>query len=120
MRVFQTIFISATTSGTKFRSISISVAEELDEKANEINNAPDHAQMFKAVKSLNRKRYENPKIFDEQEKIITSTKQIQQVIYEHFKTKFRHNDVENIEPFIDNARGLNHPITCGEVTEALG
>ena len=46
--------------------------EQLREnKLSDINNAKDNDQMFKAVKMLNRKQYENPSIHDKKSKSIT-------------------------------------------------
>ncbi|GFR65203.1 hypothetical protein ElyMa_003650400 [Elysia marginata] len=53
---------------------------ELDKAAEDIDKLPDHARMFKAVKSLNRKKSENPKMFDADGKFITNIDEIQTVI----------------------------------------
>ncbi|GFS22056.1 hypothetical protein ElyMa_001607900 [Elysia marginata] len=60
---------------------------ELDKAAEDIDKLPDHARMFKTVKSLNRKKSENPKIFDADGKFITNIDEIQTVIGKHFKDK---------------------------------
>ncbi|GFR92558.1 beta-hexosaminidase [Elysia marginata] len=62
---------------------------ELDKAAEDIDNLPDHARMFKAVKSLNRKKSETPYIFDADGKFITNIDEIQTVIGKHIKDKFR-------------------------------
>ena len=38
---------------------------------------PDEAKMFKSVKMLNRKKFENPYIYDSEGKIITNPTEIQ-------------------------------------------
>ena len=93
---------------------------ELDQKAEEINNAPDHTQMFRAVRTLNRQQYENPKIFDEDGKYATNEKDIQTIILQHFKSKFRSKDTNDVQPFEGGPRNLNKPITTKEVSDALG
>ncbi|GFS17823.1 very-long-chain enoyl-CoA reductase [Elysia marginata] len=93
---------------------------ELDKAAEDIDKLPGHARkMFKAVKSLNRKKSENPKIFDADEKFITNVVEIQTVIGKHFKDKFRDDQINDLEPFQGDARDLNNPTTTNEVEKAL-
>ncbi|GFS00539.1 RNA-directed DNA polymerase from mobile element jockey-like [Elysia marginata] len=54
--------------------------KELDKAAEDINKLLDHACMFKAVKSLNKKKSENPKIFDADGNFIPIIDEIQTVI----------------------------------------
>ncbi|GFR86847.1 hypothetical protein ElyMa_002477400 [Elysia marginata] len=75
--------------------------------------------MFKAVKSLNRKKSINPKIFDANGKFIPHVEEIQTVIGKHFKDKFRDDQINGLEPFQGDARDLNNPITTNEVEKAL-
>ncbi|GFR64599.1 very-long-chain enoyl-CoA reductase [Elysia marginata] len=76
--------------------------------------------MFKAVKSLNRKKSEKPKnIFYADGKFITNIDEIQTVIGKHFKDKFRDDQINDLEPFQGDARDLNKPITTYEVEKAL-
>ncbi|GFR63909.1 retrovirus-related Pol polyprotein LINE-1 [Elysia marginata] len=75
--------------------------------------------MFKAVKSLNRKKPENPKIFDTDGKFITNIDEIQTVLGKHFKDKFRDDQINYLEPFQGDARDLKNPITTNEVEKAL-
>ncbi|GFR65051.1 hypothetical protein ElyMa_003646300 [Elysia marginata] len=96
---------------------------ELDKAAEDIDKLPDHARMFKAVKSLNRKKSENPKIFGADGKFITNTDEIQTVTGKHFKDKFRDDQINDLEPFQGDARDLNNPIKPSPVlttTERLG
>ncbi|GFR71723.1 hypothetical protein ElyMa_002100900 [Elysia marginata] len=87
--------------------------------AEDIDKLPDHARMFKPVKSLNRKKSENPKIFDANGKFITNIDEIQTVIGKHFKDEFRDDQINDLEPFQGDARDLNNPITTNEVEKAL-
>ncbi|GFR78316.1 very-long-chain enoyl-CoA reductase [Elysia marginata] len=88
-------------------------------KISTINRLPDYACMFKAVKSLNRKKSENPKIFDADGKFITNIDEIQTVIVKHFKDKFIDDQINDLEAFQGDARDLNNPITTNEVEKAL-
>ncbi|GFR77850.1 reverse transcriptase (RNA-dependent DNA polymerase) [Elysia marginata] len=92
---------------------------ELDKAAEDIDKLPDHARMFKAVKSLNRKKSENPKILHADRKYITNIDEIQTVIGKHLKNKFRDDQINDLEPFQGDARDLNNPITTNEVEKAL-
>ena len=59
-----------------------------ENKLSDINSAKGNAQMFKAVKMLNRKQYENPWIHDKKGKSITNKQEIHNVIKEHFSDHF--------------------------------
>ena len=48
----------------------------LENKLSDINNAKGNAQVFKAVKMLSRKQYENPSIHDKKVKLITNKQEI--------------------------------------------
>ena len=60
----------------------------LENKLSDINNAEGNAQMFKAVKTLNRKQQENPSIHDKKGKSITKKQEIHNGIKEHFSNHF--------------------------------
>ena len=51
--------------------------------------------MFKAVKALNAKQYQNPNVHDEEGKIVTSPNEILKITTEFY----RKDDVEDITPF---------------------
>ncbi|GFS25551.1 hypothetical protein ElyMa_003444500 [Elysia marginata] len=76
----------------------------LDKAAEDIIKLPDHANMFKAAKSRNWKKSENPKIFDADGNFITNIYEIQTVIGKHFKDKFRDDQINDLEPFQGDAR----------------
>ena len=50
--------------------------------------AKGNAQMFRAVKMLNRKQYENPSIHDKKGKSITKKQEINDAIMENFSNHF--------------------------------
>ena len=60
----------------------------LENKRSDINNAKGNALMFKAVKMLNRKQYENPPIHDNKGKSITNKQEIHNVIKEYLSNHF--------------------------------
>ena len=65
----------------------------LNNKLSDINDAKGNAQMFKAVKILNRKQYENPSIHDKKGKSITNKQEIHNVIKENFSNHFFDNKI---------------------------
>ena len=75
--------------------------------------------MFKAIKLLNQKRYENHKIEDNTGKLAINTNDALTIIAEYFKSKFRHVFFLNIAPFQDLPKALNEPITAEEVKKGL-
>ncbi|GFO30550.1 LINE-1 reverse transcriptase homolog [Plakobranchus ocellatus] len=75
--------------------------------------------MFKAIKIIHKKRLDNPKINDEEEKHVINPKLIKQIITEHFQSKFRDEDYEDIEPFKGEPRPLSKIITSNEVRECI-
>ncbi|GFR78091.1 very-long-chain enoyl-CoA reductase [Elysia marginata] len=83
---------------------------KLDKVTADIDKLPDHARMFKAVKSLNRKMSENPKIFDADGKFITNKDEIQTFIGKHFKDKFRDYQINDLETFQGDAGDRNNEL----------
>ena len=75
--------------------------------------------MFKAVKVLNRKKFENPKVEDTEGKFVTNPNDIHQLITGHFKSKFRNEELTDIEPFSGQPRALSSPITNFEVRNSI-
>ena len=67
--------------------------------------------MFKAIKVLNRKQFTNPQVNDEDGKEVTSPTEIQNIITKHFKSKFRDECTEDIQPFSGQPRALYNPIS---------
>ena len=74
--------------------------------------------MFKAIKLLKRKRFENPIIHDEEGKSVANNQEKYNIINQHFKTHFQKEDAVPIERFVGPARPLNCPVTSKEVTDA--
>ena len=55
--------------------------------------------MFKAVGTLYRLRYENPKVEDDEGRLATSPNDILKLTADFFKAKFHIEDAEVIQPF---------------------
>ena len=77
------------------------------------------AKMFKAVKSLERKNFENPIVYDKYGKYITTPSEMYTEIKDHFKDIFYKPNVKIIEPFDGPPRLLNDVITYEEVEKSI-
>ena len=91
---------------------------EIDEKIGDINNMPDEAKMFKSVKMLNRKKFENTYIYDSKGKIITNPTEIYKTVKNHFKQHFTDTNTNEVEPFKGLPKKLNKPITDDQVKKS--
>ena len=92
---------------------------EIDEKISDINNMPDEAKMFKSVKMLNRKKFENPYIYDSEGKIIANPNEIYKTVKNHFRQHFTDTNTNEVESFIGLPKNLNKPITDEEVKKVI-
>ena len=92
---------------------------EIDQIAEEIEQTKDDARMFKAMKKVDRKPFENPVVHDSENKNVTNPQQIYEIIREHFKGQFYKGEVENIVRFVGEARRLEMRITKQEVKKAI-
>ncbi|GFR87168.1 very-long-chain enoyl-CoA reductase [Elysia marginata] len=93
--------------------------EHLDELASNIDKTSSDGGMFQAVKALNRKRFENPKVHDFDGKQVSNPSQIQLIIANHFKSKFRDDNIHDIEPYFGQPRKLKSSITEKEVRASI-
>ncbi|GFR69344.1 endonuclease-reverse transcriptase [Elysia marginata] len=93
--------------------------EHLDELASNIDKTSSDGGIFQAVKALNRKRFENPKVHDNDGKQVSNPRQIQLIIANHFKSKFRDDNIHDIEPYFGQLRKLKSPITEREVRASI-
>ena len=75
--------------------------------------------MYKAVKTLNRKKFENPKVQDETGLLAATPDEILEITTKFFKSKFRDENAQDIEPFEGQPRGLNKEITPKEIETSL-
>ena len=92
---------------------------EIDEIAEEIESTKDDARMFKAMKKVERKPFENPMVHDKDNKCITEPQQLYETITEYFKQQFYNERNENVERFTGPRKRLNRPITKEEVIRAI-
>ncbi|GFS27378.1 LINE-1 reverse transcriptase homolog [Elysia marginata] len=93
--------------------------EHSDELASNIDKTSSDGYMFQAVKALNRKRFENPKVHDNDGKQVSNQSQIQLIIANHFKSKFRDDNIHDVEPYFGQPRKLKSPITEKEVRASI-
>ena len=93
--------------------------EEIDKQVDEIEGAPSSSRMFKAVGTLLRGRYENPKIEDQEGKLVTEPNKMLKLTTDHFKEKFNKEGAKNVEAHSGEARPLNSPITEEEVRNSF-
>ena len=72
----------------------------MDQQVEEIQkNADDATLMYRAVKTMNRKKFENPKVQDENGKLAATPNEILNITTNFFKSKFRNEQTDDIEPF---------------------
>ncbi|GFS26260.1 hypothetical protein ElyMa_001712000 [Elysia marginata] len=89
-------------------SNAISSLEAIEIEA--IDNANNDDAMFSAVKALNPKTFENPKVEDSEGKLITNLNDILLTVADHFKNKLRDESLTDIKPFQGKPRPLNKPL----------
>ena len=77
------------------------------------------SRMFKAAKSLNRKRLQNQFVHDNEGKRITDPQQIHGIIRDHFKDHFQNTEHKKIDPFVGTPKILGTPIKSEEVRTAV-
>ena len=92
--------------------------QEIDEIVEEIEKTKDDARMFKAVKKIDRKPYENPVVHDEDGKSATTPQEIYKIVREYFHKQFFKDDQEEVNRFNGPPKSLNRPITATEVAKA--
>ena len=80
---------------------------EIDEKIKEIDELHDESKMFRAVKALNRKKFENPFVHDKDGKNITNPNEIYRTVRNHFKNHFYDENVEKVSQDSNHSRRSN-------------
>ena len=91
----------------------------LDEKVKEIDKEKDTTKMFKSVRELSRKKYENAYVHDENGTNVTNPQDIYKIINDHFQKQFFDETEEKLEQFVGNPRKLNNAITLEEVKKNI-
>ena len=74
--------------------------------------------MFKAMRKIERKPYENPIVHDKEGKCVTQPQELYKIVQDHFKTAFFKEDQTDVERFIGPPKPLDQPITAQEVAKA--
>ena len=62
--------------------------KEIDIIVQDIENAKDDVKMFKAVKNIKRRKFENPTVHDKDGKNVTSPNEVYKIVAEYFKNAF--------------------------------
>lgn len=97
-----------------------SKTEEIGKLVDGIDNVKEEAKMFKAVKLLHRKEFENPFVHYEEGTQTTNPKEIYETVRKHFQNHFHDNIAQTIPWFTGHPRPLKKRITIEEVTSAFG
>ena len=84
-----------------------------------ISSAQTDDVMFSAVKALNREKFENPKVEENEGKLITNPNEILKTVANHFENKFKDINTPEIPSFIGKRKPLNHRITQAEIRKNL-
>ena len=93
--------------------------KEIDEILEEVDKTKDDARMFKAVRKLNLKRYENPFVTNEQGKSITNPQEIYKIVENHFKEHFYKENIPEIKCHLDEPKPLNNKIMSTEIKDVV-
>ena len=92
---------------------------EIDEIADEIEKVKDDARMFKAMKKVERKPFQNPVVHDSEGKNVTNPQELYEIVAEYFKQQFFDEGTEEVKRFVGEPRRLNRIITKQEVIKAI-
>ena len=93
--------------------------KEIDMKIEDIENSSDTSKMFKAVGTLYRQKYENPKVEDDEGRSAKGPNDILKLTTDFFKAKFQKEDTEVIQPLEGEPRPLVKEITTEEIHESF-
>ena len=104
---------------TMTKEIKLIREKEVDEIVEEIEKTKDDARMFKAVKKIDRKSFENPVVHDKDGKNVVEPQQMYGIVREHFQSQFFEKDQEEVVRFVGQPKPLNRPITATEVAKAV-
>ena len=87
---------------------------ELDRMADNIEEFKDNIKMFKALKQMNRKRYETPTVHDANGKMISNPQDVYDAIKTHFENHFHKPEIEDLKMFESEVpKALTKPVTFG-------
>ena len=93
--------------------------EKIDKIVQDIEQLKDDAKMFRAVKNMKNRKFENPTVHDKEGKNVTSPDQVYRIIEEHFKTQFRKENEPPIQRFVGEPKPLRRPITGNEIYKVV-
>ena len=66
--------------------------------------------MFKTVKKLHQKPFENPTKYNDKGKVVTSPQEVHKIIQNHFKNQFHKEDLTEIEKHVGEPKPLTQII----------
>ena len=92
----------------------------LDNITSEIDKChSNNAKMYQAVKFVNRKPLQKFKVHDKAGRNVIEANAIHNIIRDHFKAHFNDPKESKLEPFIDNPRPLDTPITKNKAAKRI-
>ena len=100
------------------RRVKLLKDNETQQILKEINSTKNDAQMYKAVKKLNMKQYENPFVFNERNQSITNPQEIYKIVENHFKNHFQKENIPKFLPHVGVPKPLQKRITANEIIDA--
>ncbi len=81
-----------------------------------INKSKNTAKVFKTIKQLQRKPFQNPSVHDSKGRNIIQPNAMYKAIREHFKNHFNNANEPEVEQFATPPMPLRNPFTTAEVT----
>ena len=71
--------------------------EEIDKIVADIEELKDDAKMFKAVKNMKNRKFENPTVHDKDGRNVTAPDQVYKIVEEYFRMQFHQQNKTIIE-----------------------
>ena len=84
---------------------------EIDKIVGEIEELKDDAKMFRAVRNMKNRKFENPTVHDAEGKNVTTPDQAYQIVEDYFKKQFHQPNEISIERFVGVPKPLQNPLT---------
>ena len=93
--------------------------KEVDDILKEVGETNEDAQMFKAVKKLNKQNPEIPSIFNESGQSVTNKQEMYKIIEKHFKEHFHKENIPEIQRHIGVPKPLTKKIDTTEIKSVV-
>ena len=78
--------------------------KEIDEAVKGMERLQEESRMFKTAKKLNRKRFENPFVHDENEKHLSNPEEYCKIIKDHFKRHFYKESIKSLPCLLESRK----------------